>query len=344
MAELGEVMFREIHEIPAVLTKLSQSLLSNHPVINKVKNLDFLSVMILARGTSDNAAHFLKYLIEVKMGLPCGLVSPSAATIYGAELKYHQTLVIALSQSGQSTDLLAFAKAAKNGGGFLISFTNSPESPLAKMSDGHVYLEAGEEIAVPATKSYLCQLLASYLLVHHFLGLNTRVEEIIKNAKDSINLNEELSKFADQIDVSAPLYILGRGYSYPNAKEFALKIQETCLVPVQGMSSSDFMHGPIASLTPKSQVIFMSPENSPESSFGDSPEKIRAITGKIFWIGRGALNAANEPMIAAGHAHSEIEASISDAILFQKIAHKIAINNGFNPDKPKGLNKITITH
>ena len=127
MSEIGKIMLKEIHEIPSVLTSLNKmkeiheipSVLTSlnkmftkeHPAVKQIRNLDFRSVIILARGTSDNAAHFLKYLIEVKMGLPCGLASPSAATLYHSKFNYRDTLVVALSQSGQSTDLLTFAKA-----------------------------------------------------------------------------------------------------------------------------------------------------------------------------------------------------------------------------------------
>lgn len=343
MAELGEVMMREINEIPSVLTALNKVFTKEHPAVKQIRNLDFHSVIILARGTSDNAAHFLKYLIEVKMGLPCGLASPSAATLYHSKFNYRDTLVVALSQSGQSTDLLTFAKAAKAGGGFLVSITNDAESPLAKLSDQHINIQAGTEVAVPATKSYVGQLLASYMFVNYLKDFPNRTEEIIESVLSATSKAEEISNFVEQLNVSSPLYILGRGYSYPNAKEFALKLQETCLIPVQGMSTSDFLHGPIASLTTNSQVIFISPEHSPDSAFGEAPERVRSITKKVFWIGKGASNIGGEAVISAGNSFSEVEASISDAILFQQVTHKLATKLGLDPDKPKGLNKVTIT-
>ena len=343
MAELGEVMMREINEIPSVLATLNKSFTKEHAAIQQLKNLNFHSVVILARGTSDNAAHFLKYLIEVKMGLPCGLASPSAATLYQTKFNYRNTLVVALSQSGQSTDLLTFAKAAKAGGGILVSITNNSDSPLAKLSDQHIYIQAGAEVAVPATKSYVAQLLTSYLFVNYLKDLPNRTEEIIESILSAADKTDEISNFAEQLSVGSPLYVLGRGFSYPNAKEFALKLQETCLIPVQGMSTSDFLHGPIASLTSNSQVVFISPEHSPDSAFGEAPERVRSITGKIFWIGKGASNIGGEAVISAGNSFSEVEASIGDAVLFQKVTHKLATKLGLDPDKPKGLNKVTIT-
>ena len=138
-------MRSEIAEIPAVFQKLSDQI----PTITKqvealaLTNID--SVILVARGTSDNAALFLKYLIETKIGIPCGLASPSVVTIYKSELKFTNCLVIGLSQSGQSPDIVTYTKAAKAGGAKSISLTNDPESPLAKVTDLHLYLQAGPE-------------------------------------------------------------------------------------------------------------------------------------------------------------------------------------------------------
>lgn len=128
------------------------------------------SVLILARGTSDNAAHYLKYLIETQIGLPVGLTSPSSVTVYNSELKYRNTLVIAISQSGQSPDLVHFATAARSANAYVISMTNDDLSPLAKVAHHHFSLLAGPELAVAATKSYNAQLLLSYLLVCAWTG------------------------------------------------------------------------------------------------------------------------------------------------------------------------------
>ena len=109
------------------------------------------------------------------------------------------------------------------------------------------------------------------------------------------------------------------------------------------MSSSDFLHGPIASLHENSQVIFLAPHHLPKNSFGEAPERVRTISGKVFWIGNSELAQYNDVTIETPFADSETKACLSDAIVFQKITHVIAISNGFDPDKPKGLSKVTIT-
>jgi glucosamine--fructose-6-phosphate aminotransferase (isomerizing) len=343
MKSSGEVMQREINEIPRMLRDISTAMANFNEARELFKNYSFTSVIIVARGTSDNAGHYLKYLLETQLGLPVGLASPSAATMYPTTFKYENCLLIAISQSGQSTDLLTFAKAAQSGGGFLLSITNNEDSPLAKLANIHIPVLAGPELAVPATKSYVGQLLISYLLVMAWAGKSVETEAIISSAEgilvDSVNYKE----FAKNLDISKPIYILGRGFSYPNAKEFALKLQETCLVPVQGMSSSDFMHGPIASLNAAAQVIFVTPHHLPEESFGEAPSRVRAITGKVYWIGSNTHSTGNDVVLNTPSTDSEISACVSDAVAFQKVTHELAVSNGLNPDSPEGLNKVTIT-
>jgi glucosamine--fructose-6-phosphate aminotransferase (isomerizing) len=343
MKSSGEVMQREINEIPRMLRDISTAMANFNEARELFKNYSFTSAIIVARGTSDNAGHYLKYLLETQLGLPVGLASPSAATMYPTTFKYENCLLIAISQSGQSTDLLTFAKAAQSGGGFLLSITNNEDSPLAKLANIHIPVLAGPELAVPATKSYVGQLLISYLLVMAWAGKSVETEAIISSAEgilvDSVNYKE----FAKNLDISKPIYILGRGFSYPNAKEFALKLQETCLVPVQGMSSSDFMHGPIASLNAAAQVIFVTPHHLPEESFGEAPSRVRAITGKVYWIGSNAHSTGIDVVLNTPSTDSEISACVSDAVAFQKVTHELAVSNSLNPDSPEGLNKVTIT-
>jgi glucosamine--fructose-6-phosphate aminotransferase (isomerizing) len=163
-------MYSEISETPDVFSRLIDSEAQFQQTAEKIKARNISNVIILARGTSDNAGHYLKFLIEVRLGLPVGLASPSSVSIYGAKVDFKNTLVIALSQSGKSPDLLAFASASKEGGALLIAMTNNSDSPLAKAGDIHIDLSAGPEIAVAATKSYSAELLASLLLVDSWIG------------------------------------------------------------------------------------------------------------------------------------------------------------------------------
>ena len=343
MTKPGSVMLSEIREASQVLGRISEEFTANRKAQELLDEHKFQSVIILARGTSDNAAHFLKYLIEIKLGLPVGLASPSAATMYSAQLNYAHTLLVALSQSGQSSDLLAFAEAAKKGKGYLLSITNDSSSPLAQLSDLHIPINAGPEIAVPATKSYIGQLYISYLLVMSWSKAPIKNDQLRKAIESWCNSEDSINHFAQEIDINKPIYILGRGFSYPNAKEFALKLQETSLIPVQGMSSSDFLHGPIASLHRESQVVFIAPYGTPTESFGEAPERVRSITGRVFWIGSSTSSHTQDISLKGDSAESEIESAIADAVAFQLVTQKIAVLNHLDPDNPRGLSKVTIT-
>ncbi len=343
MSVPGQVMLREISEIPRMLGDIANAMSCNQSAKNLLRDRNFDSVIILARGTSDNAGHYLKYLLETQLGLPVGLASPSAATMYTTSFKYQNCLLIAISQSGQSTDLLTFAKAAQAGGGYLLSITNDENSPLAKLSDLHLAIFAGPELAVPATKSYVGQLMVSYLLTMAWANKSPDVDSIINAASSIVDDQSDYKSFAKHLDISKPIYVLGRGFSYPNAKEFALKLQETCLIPVQGMSSSDFLHGPIASLNSEAQVVFIASEHLPKESFGEAPQRVRNVTGRVLWIGNPAVTSNEDVVLKTPQTPSELTASISDAVAFQKITHELATSNGLNPDSPEGLSKVTIT-
>ena len=143
----GEIMRSEIAQTPEVFQNLSNKISDYQSLINQLNLSSIQSVILVARGTSDNAALFLKYLIETKVGIPCGLASPSVVTIYKSKLKLTNSLVIAVSQSGQSPDIIAYTNAAKAGGAVTLSMTNDPSSPLAKATDLHLYIEAGIEKA-----------------------------------------------------------------------------------------------------------------------------------------------------------------------------------------------------
>jgi glucosamine--fructose-6-phosphate aminotransferase (isomerizing) len=340
---LGQVMESEIAEIPTVLENLLNSTDKFEQLARLISETKIASVQILARGTSDNAAHFLKYLIETQIGIPVGLTSPSSVTIYNTKLHFEGTLIVAISQSGQSTDLLEFAKSAKLGGAKLVGMTNDADSPLAKLSDFHISLLAGPEYAVAATKSYAAQLFASLLLVRAWGAKFSGIDSIVADAKATLSLSAGVREAVEKCDSSREIVVLGRGFSYPNAREMALKIQETSKVSVQGFSIADYMHGPISALTQKSQVIVIAPHGISLDYFASDIAKIRTASPDIYWLGSGEMALEGEIVILGASCGSEIISSICDAILMQTFALEFARKNKLNPDSPEGLNKVTFT-
>jgi glucosamine--fructose-6-phosphate aminotransferase (isomerizing) len=344
MSNLGAIMASEIAETPKVFT----TILENEQAFDSVKNVlieeDIHSVLILARGTSDNAAHYLKYLIETQIGLPVGLTSPSSVTVYESKLKYSKTLVVAISQSGQSPDLVKFATAARQAGAYLISMTNDDSSPLAQVAHNHFSLLAGPELAVAATKSYNAQLLISYLLVASWTGKKINGQQIISEATRIAATTDLVSKAVAEVSRDREVVILGRGFAYPNAREAALKVQETCKISVQGLSTADYLHGPISALTPETQVFIVAPAHMPATSITEATTKIRKTSTRIFWIGNGGTPEGDDIVLAGSNCDDEITSTLVDAMVLQRFALDFAVASGYDPDAPVGLSKVTLTN
>ena len=344
MSKLGVIMASEIAETPKVFT----AILDNKKAFDSVKDVlleeKIQSVLILARGTSDNAAHFLKYLIETQIGLPVGLTSPSSVTVYNAELKYANTLIVAISQSGQSPDLVKFATAARQANAYIIAMTNDDKSPLATIAHNHFSLLAGPELAVAATKSYNAQLLISYLLVASWTGTTVNGEQLISEATRIAGTADLVAKAVATASREKEVVILGRGFAYPNAREAALKIQETCKISVQGLSTADYLHGPISALTPDTQVFIVAPSHMPASSITEATTKIRKTSSRIFWIGNGGTPQGDDIVLAGSNCDDEITSTLVDAMVLQRFALEFAVASGYDPDAPEGLSKVTLTN
>jgi glucosamine--fructose-6-phosphate aminotransferase (isomerizing) len=344
MSNLGAIMASEIAETP----KVFKAILDNKDAFDSVKNVliqeKIQSVLILARGTSDNAAHYLKYLIETQIGLPVGLTSPSSVTVYGSELKYSNTLIVAISQSGQSPDLVKFATAARKANAYVIAMTNDDASPLATIAHNHFSLLAGPELAVAATKSYNAQLLISYLLVAAWTGKTVNSEQIISEATRLVETRDLVSAAVHEVSRDKEVVILGRGFAYPNAREAALKVQETCKISVQGLSTADYLHGPISALTPDTQVFIVAPSPMPAASITEATTKIRKTSSRIFWIGNGGTPEGDDIVLAGSQCDDEIASTIVDAVVLQRFALEFAVASGFDPDAPVGLSKVTLTN
>ena len=336
-------MQSEIAEIPSVFQKLSDQIPNIRKAVDSLSLTNIDSVILVARGTSDNAALFLKYLIETKIGIPCGLASPSVVTIYKSRLRFTNCLVIGISQSGQSPDIVSYTKAAKAAGAKSISFTNDPDSPLAKSTDLHLYLEAGAEKAVAATKSYSAELLLSYIFVAAWAKQSINLTSLISASDDAVSKLAKVSEIVNSFDYKSGITTMGRGFAYANAQECALKIQETLKIPVSSFSSADYLHGPISSLTENSRVIFLAPSGIATESMDKTVNRIREITKHIYWIGNGFESITGEVSIGGSIGLSEQESVIVDSIVLQQFAMTLAIKNNLNPDAPAGLLKVTQT-
>jgi glucosamine--fructose-6-phosphate aminotransferase (isomerizing) len=251
-------------------------------------------------------------------------------------------LLIGMSQSGKSTDLVEFARTAIASGAYFVAMTNDSTSPLAALAHHHIDLGVGPELAVAATKSYSSELLHAQLLVDAMLtqsapdGLAEEAVRIITDADTRIAAATDLHHATD-------IVVLGRGYSLANALELSLKIKETSLINVPANSTAEYLHGPIAALKEDSSVIFLAPTGQDYEVIAPTVDRVRAITKKIYWIGSSEYCADGETYLGGSSIEHESYSCLLDSSVLQLLANQLAVAKGLNPDAPKGLNKVTLT-
>jgi glucosamine--fructose-6-phosphate aminotransferase (isomerizing) len=342
-------MLDEIREQPEVLARTLSSELRH---IEKFRTLMGRRkprlVVLVARGTSDNAAQFGRYLIEITTGIPVSLAAPSVHTIYGARLNYKDALVIAVSQSGESTDTNEVLTQARKAGAVTVGVTNQPRSALARTAE-HVFLvKAGREKSIAATKTYTSQLMILYLLAYA-LGAKIRIpdlEAIPDLAASALTLQSEVSAMAERYRFMHHAVVAGRGLNYANAFEFALKLMETCYIVAQRFSSADFLHGPIAMIEPNFPLFLFTPSGPTLTSMQDMLTRLRDLKAETVVItDRRNLAAANlaSRVISIPARIPEIYSPIPYILPAQLFAAALAVEKNLDPDRPRALTKITRT-
>jgi glucosamine--fructose-6-phosphate aminotransferase (isomerizing) len=336
------LMYGEIHEFPRVITDSLDHTKAIAEVAEILNSKDFATVQVLGRGTSGNASLFLKYLIEVRLGILVADASPSTTSIYKSPIAMRNNLLIGLSQSGKSTDLVEFARTAIASGAYFVAMTNDAASPLAQLAHHHIDLGVGPELAVAATKSYSSELLHAQLLVDAMLD-ETPPAQLAKEAERVIKDADLRIQKATALHHADDIVVLGRGYSLANALELSLKIKETSLINVPANSTAEYLHGPIAALKESSSVIFLAPSGQDYSVIAPTVDRVRAITKNIFWIGSSEYCAERETYLGGSTIENESYSCILDSTVLQLLANQLAVAKGLNPDAPKGLNKITLT-
>ena len=335
-------MYSEIHEFPRIIVESLARLTEIDQIAAILKAKDFATVQVLGRGTSGNASLFLKYLIEIELGILVADASPSTTSIYKSPIAMRNNLLIGMSQSGKSTDLVEFARTAIESGAYFLAMTNDASSPLAQLAHHHIDLGVGPELAVAATKSYSSELLHAQLLVDAMLAGNAPdqfAEEAIRVIKDS----DTRIQGAKSLHHAQDIVVLGRGYSLANALELSLKVKETSLINVPANSTAEYLHGPIAALKESSSVVFLAPSGQDYSVIEPTVERVRAITKNIYWIGSSQFCADGETFLGGSSIADESYSCIIDSTVLQLLANQLAIAKGLNPDAPKGLNKVTLT-
>lgn len=344
MTERGAIMAAEIAEQPAALARLLGAGAAPVADVGRViRERRPRAVLLAARGTSDHAALYLKYLVETRFGLPTGLVSPSTLTVYAAQPRYDGVLWVSVSQSGGSPDLIESTLRAREGGALTVAVTNAPSSPLAEASDLGIDVLAGPEKAVAATKSYTSELLALWLLVESWAGGDfSRAAPVPERAHEVIE-RHEAARVAPRYRFVERLVTTGRGFSYPTAREAALKLMETSYLSAHAFSSADLMHGPLAMIDEDRPVIAVVPFGAGGAAMQPVLDRLAERGADLMVVGdAGRAPGAAEAMGLPDDVAEDL-APILQIMPLQQLACAMAIARGYDPDAPRGLRKVTET-
>jgi glutamine---fructose-6-phosphate transaminase (isomerizing) len=345
-------MRTEIEEQPQALRATLDALLPRTGEITALAR-DTRQVLFIARGTSDNAAVYGSYLVQVRAGRLATLASPSVATAYRSRMDLSGVLAVALSQSGRTEEIVETLTWAADCGARTLAITNGAGSPLAEAADVAFMTEAGVERAVPATKTFTTQLAA---LAVAGIGLT----EASGNAGDRLDPGE-LRAVPDEIErlLSAGtdldpvlselagvegVVVSGRGFAYSAALELALKLKEACYLHAMGLSFADLLHGPIAVVDERTPAIIMAADSGP------ALDGAIALAGRVTGAGAQALSIGGGPALAQVSSYAvpgprlpEWLAPIGLITTGQLLTEALARRLGLNPDTPRGLSKVTQT-
>ncbi|HVG39754.1 MAG TPA: SIS domain-containing protein, partial [Pyrinomonadaceae bacterium] len=244
----SSLMLQEIAEQPAALAKtIAEERAHVERVGAFLKKRDIDLIVLVARGSSDNAALFGRYLLEVTTGIPVSLAAPSVYTLYNADLKLDRALVIGVSQSGEGEDINHIMQRARGMGAYTLGITNEPASTMVDLVDEALVMRGGRERSVAATKTYTGQMMFFYLLAAALGGARApRYELIPEYAEQALKLQTNVAEHVERYVFMENCVVVGRGMNYGNSYELALKLMETCYVVAERFSSADFLHGPLA--------------------------------------------------------------------------------------------------
>ncbi len=344
MTEVGSFMRAEIAEQPATFDRSVEQASRIDPVVQAIRDYAPKFVLFAARGTSDHAALYGKYLCEIDLGLPVGLMSPSSITVYGAKPQLANTLVVVISQSGGSPDLVETARLSRAGGALVLGITNNPESPLAHNVDLHIDVMAGVETAVAATKSYSAQMLALWLLVKKLNNESIEPARELANVGRSVLVRTvEFDQLALRLASTDRLILTGRGYSLPSALEAGLKIMETSYFDAHAFSAADLLHGPMAMVASDTHVIAVCPAGDAQNSILPTLERLADATSNLIVFGPSAQLHFGSASFAIDHSLPDELSPLIEIIALQEVIVRMAITRGHNPDAPRGLSKVTMT-
>jgi len=335
-------MFREGAQAPEIVrTQLEANAAQVARLAERLCRVPPRAVVTCARGSSDHAATFARYLIETRLGLLTSSAAPSVSSVYAAATDLGGTLMLTISQSGASPDLLAVVSRAREAGAFIVAVVNAERSPLAQLADELLPLHAGPERAVAATKSYIASLAAIVQLVAAWTGDQT-LAAALAQAPQLLSRAWQLDWSAAMRRLTAAnnLYVIGRGLGLGIAQEAALKFKETCGLHAEAVSAAELRHGPMALVRAGFQLLLFSQNDESRAGVLELATDLSVAGADVLLAGAHLARTTELPTIQG--AHPVIEPLLF-AQSFYRMANALALARGHDPDAPPNLSKVTET-
>ncbi|MFD1747549.1 SIS domain-containing protein [Rhizobium helianthi] len=339
---MSSIMRQEINEIPQVAARLlERQAAAFEKAGSLLRERDPAVVVTIARGSSDHAAHFLKYAIELELGIPVASLGPSLASIYQGSLKLSKGAALAVSQSGASPDIVALAKAAVAGDGLTIALANTVPSPLSDAATLAIDIDAGQEVAVAATKSFVNSIVAGLATLAAWKQdetLKAAVQALPRHLDNALQL--DWGNLIEPLEKAESLYMLGRGPALAIASEAALKCKETCELHAEAYSSAEVLHGPVSLVSAFFPVIVFAARDKAEASLVETASKLIAKNATTYVTSKRAEVQQRLPFIETGNPLTDALCLI---VPYYGMVEQLSRKRGFNPDKPAALQKVTST-
>jgi glutamine---fructose-6-phosphate transaminase (isomerizing) len=341
-------LYNEIHQEPDIIRNLIEKPQDAIRVLaNEIKARDIKHIFIAARGTSDNAGRYAKYLLGAHNHMVVSLATPSLFTIYDQTPDVSDCLVLGISQSGKSPDIVSVLTEGKKQGALIAALTNYPESDLGKAADIVLDLQAGEERSLAATKTYIAQL-TSLAILSTVLSDSEQYRQDLQALPDLFEKGFEnetyIDNLAERYRYMTHCVVIGRGFNYASAFEFSLKMKELTYTIAEPYSSADFLHGPVALVDRGFPVFIIAPSGKMEKEMRSLAEKVQKRQAEVVMISddAGLLDMADHKIELPTNVPEWIS-PISAILPTQMFAMYLAQSRGFDVDNPRGLNKVTET-
>lgn len=341
IAPESTLMFAEAAEAAAVVTRQrAANRIAVEALAVRLRAEPPRAVSTCARGSSDHAATFAKYLIETVIGVPVSSAAPSVSSVYHAAAQLDDTLLLAISQSGRSPDLLSMVEAGKAGGAYLAAMVNDATSPLAALADAPLPLHAGAEKSVAATKSYIASLAAIVGLVAAWAE-DAALSEALDAAPELLTKSwqADWTPLVDGLADARGLYVIGRGLGLGVAQEAALKFKETCGLHAEAFSAAEVRHGPMALIGPDFPVLVFRQDDETAPGVDDLVREALGQGGIVYCAGGSISGAVTLPTVDAAPAIQPMLQIQS----FYRAVNALSVRRGFDPDSPPHLRKVTET-